>query len=105
MQMNRYGVPVFISSTATASATVITSANAILMGALVHGTGTSSFQIANGAGLTVGRPFTVLGPVGGRNGSQYMPMPAYCPSGFSFQWLTEPTQGSITLFWNPAGGP
>lgn len=91
--------------------TVITSANAQIIGVLFCGTGTGSVSIFAGvtATSTGGGALlaTVVGyatvPVVAPNPANYVPFPANCSGGITLN-LGATTDPCVTLFWNPTGG-
>ncbi len=111
---NKYGQSTLITSTVTASGIVITSANAQIIGVLMHGSGTAILEIFTGttvnvAGTTVTprlRSVNGVSAFSGTVGARFYPVGADCPGGITVNWRAEPTEaGMLTLFWNPTGGP
>jgi hypothetical protein len=102
-----FGTPTRLTATGTVC---ITSANACILGIAFQGTGTGFLTLF--AGVTSTAPATLLGvvraftTVGGATANQalYFPFPAYCPSGIT-TIVGATADPSITLFWNPVGGP
>jgi hypothetical protein len=100
--------------TATATALVITSANAFIVGILFHGSATNSARLWAGVTAT-----TTSATSGGKqlsgiifanptaattvNTPTYVPFPAYCSGGITLQ-IVGAGDPNVTLFWNPAGG-
>ena len=94
---------------ATGGATCITSSNAAIIGVLFQGTATGTLQIwagttATGAGALSGiiRAF-VTGAVTMQSAVWY-PFPANASGGITINVGTS-ADPSLTLFWNPVGGP
>ena len=92
-------------------ATVITSANAYIIGVSFQGSATNSCQIWQGVTAT-GSPVSNLlrgtmtaGAGAGTTvaAATYLQYPAYCSGGITVN-VGDSLDVKLTLFWNPAGG-
>ena len=95
-------------------ASVISSANAHIIGVLFQGTGTGSLQIfagltataatGTGGGAVLGTIIAYATATGATaNSSIYYPFPAACSGGITVN-VPGTADPNITLFWNPSGG-
>lgn len=107
------------ASRLTATGTsVITSANAYIIGILFQSTGTGSIQLfagvtstATASGLSVTSGAVLSGKIisyvtstsGTANSALYLPFPAYSSGGITAV-MGGSADPSVTLFWCPAGG-
>ena len=92
---------------------VLTSANAYIIGILFQGTGTGALQlfagltstVASGTAAILSGNIIAYATVTGNtaNGAVYYPFPAYASGGITAV-MGASADPSVTLFWNPAGG-
>ena len=98
----------------TVGATVVTSANAAIIGLMFNGSATGDVQIWAGVTATVTSATSggvqlsgiIRGFATTTSGGQvasYYPFPAYCSGGITINIGTS-ADPRLTLFWNPAGG-
>ena len=98
-----FGVASFASVTGIVC---LTSANAYVIGALIHASATGQFQLF--AGTTASSAAALSGIVGrataaGSGVPSYIPFPAYASGGLTMTMVGS-NDPKVTLFWNPAGG-
>lgn len=93
---------------------VLTSANAYIIGILFQGTGTGALQLfagttstaaAGSGGAVLSGNIIAYATVTGNtaNSAIYYPFPAYASGGITAV-VGGSADPSVTLFWNPAGG-
>ena len=106
MNVQTYGNASYVT---VVGATVITSANAQIIGILFQSTATGDIQIwagttASGAAALSGviRAYATTGAATVQS-AVYIPFPAYASGGISIN-VVGAQDPKLTLFWNPAGG-
>lgn len=95
----------------TVGATVVTSANAAIIGFQFNGSATGDVQIWAGTTATAAAAGVPLSGIirgfatttSGGQVASYYPFPAYCSGGITINIGTS-GDPRLTLFWNPAGG-
>ena len=104
-----WGTPYYVTVT---GATVITSANAQIIGILFQSTGTANLQIWAGTTATATSAGVPLSGVirayptaadATVNKAVYFPFPAYASGGITIN-MGASADPRLTLFWNPTGG-